>query len=131
MPVELVRQGAGEGVADDEQEVDAVSLDDAPDVGGVELRGVREHEHGAAAEQHPQRDPVAGAVHERRRDQGLEAGGRLGEEAVEVGGGSGAEALDHRVGVAPQHPFRQARRATGVEDVEVVGTRRDGRWRRR
>ncbi len=36
VPVELVEQRTGERVADDQQEVDPLALDQAPDVGGVE-----------------------------------------------------------------------------------------------
>ena len=38
--IELVEQRPGEGVADDEQEVDALALDDAPDVDRVEVLGI-------------------------------------------------------------------------------------------
>ena len=64
--LDLVDQRAGEGVADDEQDVHALGRDRAEDVGAVEAFGhARDHQRAALGEG-VERHPVRGAVHERR-----------------------------------------------------------------
>ena len=98
----------------------------------VEPLGDGLDEDGAAAEPRPKAHPVAGAVHERRREQRPQsrrrASARSRRSSTPVL--RPAEALDHRVAVAPQHALRHAGRAAGVEDVEVVGRPLDRRTRR-
>ena len=130
--LQLVEQRPGEGIAHHEQERHPLALDGAPDVGRVEPLGVALQVDRAARVPGQEPDPLAGAVHERRRQQGVHGGRRRGHDVVEGGGGAGtAEALGERVALAPHDALRAARRAPGEQDVEVVGRRRHGRGRRR
>jgi hypothetical protein len=65
-PSRAGRRAAAEGVADDQQDVDLLALDGAPDVVGSSRR-CRPGSRRVAAVHRVERDPVAGAVHERRR----------------------------------------------------------------
>ena len=133
--VELVEQRTREGVADDEEEGDPLLLDERPDVGGVEPFGLALDEDRAATVEREKAHPVAGAVHERgseHRAQPALGARRAGDEvvvALERGAvvAAAAQGLDEDVGLSPEHALRHARRAAGVEDVEVVGRRRHRR----
>ena len=81
--VELVEQRPGERVADDQQEVQPLALDQPPDVGGVEALGDRLHEDGAAEVPRAEAHPVPGAVHERRREQRLQPAVGRGDDLLE------------------------------------------------
>ena len=126
--LQLVEQRAGERVADDEQEVQLLALDEAPDV--IRLEPLRDglDEHGSAAEPRPKAHPVTGAVHERGSQERPQTRVGLGQEAVDRGRRlRPTEALDHRVAVAPHDALRHPGRAAGVEDVQVVGAPLDRR----
>ena len=119
--LQLVQQGASEGVADDEQEVELLAIDHAPDVVGVEPVGLVLDVHRATRVPRAKAHPVAGAVHEWWRQQRLQPTRRFGDDGIHRLGFAGAEALDVGICVAPQHPFGHARGTPRVEDVEVVG----------
>jgi hypothetical protein len=123
--IQLVEQRARERVADDDEQGDALPLDDVPDVGRVEaLRPVLEDD-GAAVEPGVEAHELAGAVHQRRRGQRAQVGGRDARQLGEVARSGAAEQLRPRVALAPEHAFGATGGPTGVEQVEVVGGRSD------
>ena len=119
--LQLVEQRPGERVADDQQEVESFTFDEAPDVGRIEPIGDRLHEHGAAEVPRAKAHPVPSTMHQRRGDQRLHPTGGIGNDALDRLRSGSTEACDVGVAVAPQNTFRHAGGAAGVEDVEIVG----------
>ena len=123
---QLVEQGAGEGVTDDQEAGGPVALDGRPDVGGVEVFGVVLDDDRATGDPAADRVPMRCAVHERRgreRSQRRSFGGRhdlVDRLVVGSVGPTNAQGRHHEVGLAPQHPLGHAGRAAGVAEVEIV-----------
>ena len=122
------QERARDAVAGHHDGVTAVPLDGVPDRIGVEVPGLLGQHDGAAAVEGVEHAPLAGAVHEGEADErpaadahadvgrellvGLEA-----REARDVP----SEPVEEDVLVPPQDALRHARRAAGVEQVDVVG----------
>ncbi len=125
--IEGLDQRAPHGVADDQHGVDAVLLDQAPHLAGVELL----HEHAdVALEELHEAAREGGAVHERRRVEEHELATGLGRPlGVVVLGrhllvGEEVRTAHERVEdvLGPPHDaLGHAGRAAGVDDHDVVG----------
>ncbi len=126
---EVVEQRPGEGVADDLQEPDALTLAGGPHVDRVEALDHGLDDDRVAPVPSGEPDPVARPVHERRSRKGDRRAGGSGVGGdrlvrLPLGGGgrvAAAEGGDEDVGLAPEHALGHAGRAARVEDVEVVG----------
>ena len=123
---EGVGQGPAHGVADDRHAVDSLALHQVPGPPGVEA-GAVEQDRLLGLEQGAHRDPLAGAVHERRGDEvGERTSHRhlldqlVGRRHRLAGVVAPAEEGEEGVLVAPHHPFGHSGGAAGVDDVAVV-----------
>ena len=132
--IETVEQRARERVADEHEEVHPLALDRPPEVVRVEpLRTPLQH-HGASLVERAERRPLRRAVHERRGRHAAQvrAGGRVRDQLGDRRGRRHAGRLAAHGGevdvlLPPEDALRGARRAAGVEDVEVVGRAGDRR----
>ena len=131
----LIEKRPRKRISNDRDGVHTFALHRRPNVVGIESLNFRLDHHRGADVPHIERNPVCGAVHQRRRRQGTKGSARFNpfQKLLEgLGDATRSKRAFVNVLVAPDHALGHPGRSAGVQDVEIVvrERRRQGLWSR-